>query len=194
MKHLLLSLIALPAAAGLGTLPARRIDLNPSAGVKTGLGLPVFQRASSPRMTVTAAVAADATAAKAALRVALASADGEPKSPAVTAAIAELEQFCVAEPAVSPLWVGHWKVCFPRQLFETQLALVQVCHHLYCSGDHQARLSRLPWKGCAGPLHVLARPRVLQYVRCCARCRVGSPSLTLALTLTPTNGANLDPC
>ena len=126
MKHLL-SLIALPAAAGFGTLPARRIDTNPSAGVKTGLGLPVFQRASSPRMTV-----ADATAAKAALRVALASADGEPKSPAVTAAIAELEQFCVAEPAVSPLWVGHWKVCFPRQLFETQLALICTAGpHLY---------------------------------------------------------------
>ena len=168
MKHLLLSLIALPAAAGFGPLPARRIDLNPSAGVKTGLGLPVFQRASSPRMTVAAAVAADATAAKAALRVALASADGEPKSPAVTAAIAELEQFCVAEPAVSPLWEGNWKVCSPGQLCSrTARRIVRcVCHHLLLSGDHQARLSRLPRKGRAGPLHVLARPRVLQYVRC----------------------------
>ena len=127
MKHLLLSLIALPAAAGFGTLPARRIDLNPSAGVKTGLGLPVFQRASSPRMTVAAAVAADATAAKAALRVALASADGEPKSPAVTAAIAELEQFCVAEPAVSPLWEGNWKVCSPGQLCTYGPLYSQVC-------------------------------------------------------------------
>ena len=127
MKHLLLSLIALPAAAGFGTLPARRIDLNPSAGVKTGLGLPFFQRASSPRMTVTAAVAADATAAKAALRVALASADGEPKSPAVTAAIAELEQFCVAEPAVSPLWEGNWKVCSPGQLCTYGPLYSQVC-------------------------------------------------------------------
>ena len=111
----LLALVALPAAAGFNTLPARRVELNvlPSAGIKTCRGLPVFSRASSPRMAVTP------TAAKAALRVALASADGEPESPAVTAAIAELEQFNVAEPAVSPLWAGNWKVCFPRQLFET---------------------------------------------------------------------------
>ena len=43
MKHLLLSLVALPAAADFGTLPARRINLNPSARV-------IFQCASNPRM------------------------------------------------------------------------------------------------------------------------------------------------
>ena len=47
MKHLLLSLVALPAAAGFNIIPTRRVELTLTAGIKPCPGLPAFQLSQS---------------------------------------------------------------------------------------------------------------------------------------------------
>ena len=47
MKHLLLSLVALPAAAGFNIIPTRRVEPTLTAGIKPCPGLPAFQLSQS---------------------------------------------------------------------------------------------------------------------------------------------------